>query len=1331
MKKFLNKLIASMLAAAMTITALPLTAAAAETADAEIQTIGNARKSQDVLFASGTGAMQLNSTKTTVNGNLYSGGNLDAYSNEVDIRGSVYIGGELNMHDYTVWNCYRFEDNSGKRELNDFSDDVIKSLGDEYITHEYWQTYSNPEIKNENNIYAASGLQFCGTDVTLSGTIISENSLMISASHTLNTAANSEMNLYVADGNIGIYVGDAVINGIIYAPNGTVQLCGSDIEINGMIIAKEILISAENFVINENPGLSLAQYVKNYSNQILAAYADYDTDKNLFNVNLFSTAEGGTYSIYTSFDGENYELNGTTDKNMYSFGIDGNVPVLYIKAAQTFDDGFVLTSNIVKMVADEDYGYVMEQTDTDGDGLIDLYEHIFGSDKNASDTDGDGLSDYIEVMIVGTDPIYRDTDENGVDDGDEDYDGDGLTNLQELEYGTDLTLKDTDYDGLTDYEEVFVYGTDPLNPDSDGDGINDGDEVKLGLDPMSTDSDNNGISDNEEIFAQTVDNSDLDAVNSDNAYKLTIDVNAAGYANSSAIVGESGFSYITSANPSVLGKVVAIGYAENLKIDSAVLKFEIPQTTVNSTRNYPDSIELAGLNRYAVFHYSKEYNIMYPVSVEYDETSGTLIVNADELGDYFVVDLDQWFFEMDIAPDQYGNENEISVLSLDYDEEKCYNENENHRYSLEELEEIFDFTEGFFCEETDGNEAIMPYASAPAVYTRSAAAFEQKIKPVDVVFILDCTDNLQDNFENAKANIISASEKIFDMCDNARICVIQFWASKTPVQSGWFSNSESSSLKSFVSSIEQDTAVGNSLHGEALMTAAALKYDSDAAKYNFLVFDEYSQWSADMTGDDIINGIRNITDKNINFSILYDPSRTKLGDNFINLTSVTNGFMGTNLNSFDQRIAQHIYDYTDKVESSVVDPKPETKKNCVDVSGNVKMSDFSTVPTYIYDEDNDHTNIYITKGSLDDYDLDGLKDYEEVDWIHLKNPSQDVYECWTYYDWMEKFQPQNMSNITWLDYVKEIKVLPIISNPWEKDSDGDGDIDFIDPHKLEYKVNDLFLENIDLLYELAKKYKDNTTLVSNKYNNRIPKALVFMFIRYCEISGGQHKYCVGNWPGVAGKEDRGFVDYVEQNNIDLYTYFIETESIASKPGLYDIDLNHMAATISAILYESDFSDGPKHGLMPEKHIDALAGWAGDLLSHIDDSYRYAPDTGMNFVEFFKTYLGDNDYRCGIDDLNSDADAVNIANNILKKDNTDLNDVMTKYYAKGVSKRYSTFIENALSNTKETIDPYTKVNYMFFFRWPILHDEVTITPEESQEIKDTFWTYLEDLKNMGV
>ncbi len=46
---------------------------------------------------------------------------------------------------------------------------------------------------------------------------------------------------------------------------------------------------------------------------------------------------------------------------------------------------------------------------------------------------------------------------------------------------------DSDGDGLTDWDEENVYGTDPSEADTDGDGMNDGDEVESGRDPLISD----------------------------------------------------------------------------------------------------------------------------------------------------------------------------------------------------------------------------------------------------------------------------------------------------------------------------------------------------------------------------------------------------------------------------------------------------------------------------------------------------------------------------------------------------------------------------------------------------------------------------------------------------------------------------------------------------------------------------------------------------------------------------------------------------------------------------------------------------------------------------
>ena len=91
------------------------------------------------------------------------------------------------------------------------------------------------------------------------------------------------------------------------------------------------------------------------------------------------------------------------------------------------------------------------------------------------DSDGDGLYDWEEIEVYGTDPF------------DPDSDGDGLTDYEEVRiYGTDPLNPDTDFDGLSDGDEIHVYGTDPLNPDTDRGGVTDGHEIlEDGTDPLN------------------------------------------------------------------------------------------------------------------------------------------------------------------------------------------------------------------------------------------------------------------------------------------------------------------------------------------------------------------------------------------------------------------------------------------------------------------------------------------------------------------------------------------------------------------------------------------------------------------------------------------------------------------------------------------------------------------------------------------------------------------------------------------------------------------------------------------------------------------------------
>ena len=150
--------------------------------------------------------------------------------------------------------------------------------------------------------------------------------------------------------------------------------------------------------------------------------------------------------------------------------------------------------------------------DADNDGLTNKEEKKLGTDPHNRDTDGDGLSDGDEVLKYHTDPLKKDSDGDGLNDYDEvmvyhtdpnkpDTDGDGLNDGDEvMKYKTDPLKVDTDGDGLNDGDEVMKYKTDPLKMDTDGDGLSDGDEVmKYKTDPLKKDTDGGSVDDGTEV----------------------------------------------------------------------------------------------------------------------------------------------------------------------------------------------------------------------------------------------------------------------------------------------------------------------------------------------------------------------------------------------------------------------------------------------------------------------------------------------------------------------------------------------------------------------------------------------------------------------------------------------------------------------------------------------------------------------------------------------------------------------------------------------------------------------------------------------------------------
>lgn len=287
------------------------------------------------------------------------------------------------------------------------------------------------------------------------------------------------------------------------------------------------------------------------------------------------------------------------------------------------------------------------ELDSDGDGIPDSVEVELGTDPNSPDSDNDGVNDSVETMI-GLDPLSDDSDGDGLPDGREDDDGDNLTLLEEIEYGTYTWTGDSDVDGIMDGDEVYIYGTDPLNEDTDGDTIEDGDELILGTNPLIPDSDGDGVPDGEERFLQTreeiINNTVRPEVN-----KVEVTLEGTGCLDSVMSIEEVyDKDKYSSELVGLVGVPVEIEYEGTF--DEATLTFHYDQTLLSVTStNIPEEFPLEDNyvtrpQTLGIFYYDEETGFYVDCEAEVDVSTQTVSCTTTHFSTYMLVDRAIWYY---------------------------------------------------------------------------------------------------------------------------------------------------------------------------------------------------------------------------------------------------------------------------------------------------------------------------------------------------------------------------------------------------------------------------------------------------------------------------------------------------------------------------------------------------------------------------------------------------------------------------------------------------------------------------------------------------------------
>jgi hypothetical protein len=149
-------------------------------------------------------------------------------------------------------------------------------------------------------------------------------------------------------------------------------------------------------------------------------------------------------------------------------------------------------------------GVVIDPRQTTFQGTGPNANEFRDSDRDPVSGASDGLTDgeelrgwFVTVTLAnGTTTTRHVTSDRTL----RDTDGDGLSDGEEKDLGTDPRDADTDDDRLTDNDDFNVYFSDPLKQDSDGDTLNDGLEVLFfKTSPLFADTDGDQIKDQDEI----------------------------------------------------------------------------------------------------------------------------------------------------------------------------------------------------------------------------------------------------------------------------------------------------------------------------------------------------------------------------------------------------------------------------------------------------------------------------------------------------------------------------------------------------------------------------------------------------------------------------------------------------------------------------------------------------------------------------------------------------------------------------------------------------------------------------------------------------------------
>lgn len=185
--------------------------------------------------------MAMNSGGLVVNGNAETVNRLAVRSNNITINGEC-IAARTERNGTTVT-----APNGPLVDMPDFTDIVKKAAQQAGTYYSKSQNFYGDGIHIDGAIFVNGDVTFSApTVISGSGIILATGSIQF---NTDSVRADNPVCFYSKTGNISAWVSTLEVDGLLYAPNGTIQT-GADVIVNGRVVADKVMMNGSKVRIN-------------------------------------------------------------------------------------------------------------------------------------------------------------------------------------------------------------------------------------------------------------------------------------------------------------------------------------------------------------------------------------------------------------------------------------------------------------------------------------------------------------------------------------------------------------------------------------------------------------------------------------------------------------------------------------------------------------------------------------------------------------------------------------------------------------------------------------------------------------------------------------------------------------------------------------------------------------------------------------------------------------------------------------------------------------------------------------------------------------------------